>query len=406
MERQDEEIVVQEVMVGSNGFVENINKEDLAVLDYVNLADSDEEYDPKRNGIRKKKHRRKRTITISDSEDSEENSVIDLIESEEEDEGDDEDVIISTFSSTTTATKRRRGRPPKNPIDTLSKKLLISDNHLSSKKHKGSEEDVPISKPEIPCPKCEKTFPSQNSLKTHLQHHNLQNSLNKAALPFVWKYKCKQCGETFKNQILEQRHKCPTIKTTCTICFKKLASIDALNIHKRIHLKDHMVKTTTNILELSTKKISRKTNIPTIKAQEKINSLKCRVCGKVCSSTATLNVHVKTHKECATCLRLFVSNLMLERHLLENCVKSPKRQAAPETGTKPRFVRAICEQCNAPFGTIKALFQHKVSSHGLPTPDKESVLKNGKEERKFTGIPASARLQKAFSAVKRQTQLF
>ncbi|EEZ97368.1 protein suppressor of hairy wing [Tribolium castaneum] len=389
LERMDEEIVVQEVMVSSTGFVDTasggVNKENFEVTEYVELTDSDDDYDPKKVIRKKKKHRRRKIeITISDDSDASHDSVIEL------DETDDEE------PKSPDAPKRRRGRPPK--------KSRVESNDIASK-------------PEIPCPKCEKTFPSQNSLKTHLQHHNLQSSI-KNALPES-KYKCDDCAISFKNSILLKNHKCLK-KFTCPVCKKKFPDMSSLTGHKRVHAKEQLVKSTA-VVRVSPKKM--KPVLPKSKSPQN----KCKTCGKICSSEQNLNVHMKTHKEyvCSTCSATFVSQFMLEKHVRENCVKfkvpqvtrrsmriknassaeqlspkSPKR--SPMKGRERLTMSSLklkCDKCNDQFGTFKALFRHKVVKHNMETPDKEALEKEQPEEKTHEGVPVAKGLQNVWTGV-------
>ncbi|XP_044261958.1 uncharacterized protein LOC123009601 [Tribolium madens] len=403
LERMDEEIVVQEVMVSSTGFVDTtsggVNKENLEVTEYVELTDSDDDYDPKKVNRKKKKHRRRKIeITISDESDVSNDSVIELNETDDEE------------PKSPDVPKRRRGRPPKNkPTETAS-----SDSPAKKSRVEAIDNQT---KPEIPCPKCEKTFPSQNSLKTHLQHHNLQSSI-KNALPES-KYKCDDCAISFKNSVLLKNHKCLK-KFTCPVCKKKFPDTSSLTGHKRIHAKEQLVKTTA-VAQVSPKKM--KAVLPTQKSPPN----KCKTCGKVCSSEQNLNVHVKTHKEyiCGSCSASFISKFMLEKHVRENCVKfkmpqitrrsmriksasgvekqqspkSPKR-ASLKTGGKLSSLKVKCDNCNDQFATYKALIRHKVVKHNLETPDK-ATLKKVEVRNKFDGgVPAAKNLQNVWSNFK------
>ncbi|KAJ8961492.1 hypothetical protein NQ318_014740 [Aromia moschata] len=105
--------------------------------------------------------------------------------------------------------KRRRGRPPKGAAPDT------EEESPTKKSRTESDDDTPtMKKEEAKCPHCPKSFPSQNSLTTHIQHHNLENSLrNKAGavrqsvIP-EYRHRCDDCQESFKNSILLKRHQC------------------------------------------------------------------------------------------------------------------------------------------------------------------------------------------------------
>jgi hypothetical protein len=416
VERIDEEIVVQEVMVSSNRFVEMyggaalVNKENLEVTDYVELTDSDDDYEPKKIVRKKKKHRRKKIeITISDESDESRDSVIELDESEEESPNVKEEVKSDNSAS---PTKRRRGRPPKNhkPSDPSNPPSTESP----AKKSRLEAPENPT-KPEIPCPKCNKTFPSQNSLKTHLQHHSLQSSI-KNALP-EYKYKCDHCAATFKNNILLKKHSCPKAYG-CSVCKKRFPDVSSLNGHKRIHAKEQLLKSTT-AAHVSPKKMKP---VPSaaFKSPKRTNSVKCKTCGKVCSSAQNLSVHMKTHREyiCGTCSLSFVSQLVLEKHVRENCVKSPQvnrrstrikstsslaATAKPAASTLTASCTKVkCDNCTLQFGSHQALFKHKVLKHGLDTPDKKVLEEEEDTKGVHGGVPAAKRLKNAYSGLRCQ----
>ncbi|RZB39609.1 hypothetical protein BDFB_008596, partial [Asbolus verrucosus] len=426
VERMDEEIVVQEVMVSSNGFMEAVgegfNKENLEVTEYVELTDSDDDYDPKRVNKKKKKHKRKKIeITISDDSDVSHDSVIELDESDDEINQHKEQEVPKSANGdvalNSSPMKRRRGRPPKNRKLSSSESQTKSESESPLKKIR-VEPSENLEKPEIPCPKCDKTFPSQNSLKTHLQHHSLQSSL-KNALP-EYKYKCDDCGNAFKNGILLKKHVCLK-RFSCSICTKKFPDASSLNAHKRTHAKKQLIKNTT-IARVSPKKVKPVPSAENFKSPRKINNLKCKTCGKLCSSMQNLNVHMKTHREyvCTTCSAKFGSQLLLEKHVRESCVKSPRnnrksmkiKNAGSEasiksrTPTKPTPVglKVNCDKCSLQFVTHKALFKHKVLKHGLETPDKTILQKGGAEklrtENFYGGVPAGNRLKNVYADVK------
>lgn len=399
VERMDEEIVVKEVMVGKNGFVEappGFIKNTVKVTEIVELTDSDEDYDPKSKSRKKRKKHRKQTTEEDENETDSDVSIIDLLETDDEENEKEQEVPTETEL---TPQKKRRGRPPKNASLSSPMKRMRLESSDSEQEEK---------KTEIPCPKCDKTFPSQNSLKTHLQHHNLQMSLQQNAD----KYKCKECDEKFKNSILLNGHKCAAKQRyTCLFCQKRFPDSAALVAHKRVHIKDRLVKTTT-VEKISPKKIKVFKSPP---VPQRGSNLKCKICGKWCSSQQILAVHVKTHKgfNCVRCSEGFPSKLMLDKHVMENCVKTGNRRSLRLQDGKEAAATGLygnklsCDACDERFCTYQTLFRHKVEKHGVFTPDKK-VMEPTKKKMLYkhipahSGLPASKKLRDAFLEFKKE----
>lgn len=477
--RTDEEIIVQEVVVCSNGFVETsedgILKErvPLKATETIQLSDSDEDYDPhKQHKVKRYSRKRKShiAITISDSETEDSVIEIDLSDSDTEPEKkkkkgrppkyrDNED-----SPSKEGLVKRGRGRPPK-IIKNRTASVKSSDEDISiqelkngesakqeDKKRKnsqtvqtnGSKVGLTIEKTENKCPKCPKSFPSQGSLKTHIQYHNFrdskirnlrQNKLQEQKTTTEEpskraKYECTQCTETFKNNILLTRHlnthrNAQKNNYVCNVCRKKFTDRIQLNTHKRSHVKEQMFKNTT-IPRVSPKKIAVKkcTN----------EHFKCLDCSRVFTSIASLTFHTRNHVRfiCATCKAAFTSKLMLHNHITTNCIKSPYKKRVPfvkepilpstktsrriwenellvtntitkriqtaksQIDTKSAPVTIQCNICKVTFWTRNLLDKHKVSEHGCKLPER-SVAKNLVAVRKaHAGIHAQSKLQRAF----------
>ncbi|XP_056630095.1 uncharacterized protein LOC130440788 [Diorhabda sublineata] len=342
--RTNEEIIVQEVMVSSKGFVENLtdrlkNLDKLEVTSIVELSDSDEEYDPK-NSMKKKKKHKKIILTNAGSSDSD-TSVIEIHSDgettvKEKSQTPNQGRSKKDSESSEGSLKRSRGKTSKSGSsneDSPQKK---------SRTEESSEVESDIDKREINCPHCSKTFPNQNSLSTHIQHHNLENSLrNSKKIPaFEYKHKCEDCKQTFKNSILLKRHICnssnksrPTYK--CTTCPKTFRDIAIFNIHKKSHIKENLIKSTSNVT-ISPKKF---TSVPSTA------TYKCKECSKVCSSQNILTVHEKSHKKfnCIRCNTSFPSKLLLDLHVRIKCVKtsSPKDRRL-SFKIKRSFVNSPC----------------------------------------------------------------
>nr|XP_022908952.1 probable serine/threonine-protein kinase kinX [Onthophagus taurus] len=177
MERTDEEIVVQEVFVSSNGFVETsedgVLKErvPLQPTEFIQLSDTDDE-EVEKTPRRKRKSKKKPfiEITISDSDDEDSDTVIEV------------------------PPKRPRGRPPKSVPEPSSPPLISSDSSEEE------PEEIIILRVDNKCPKCPKSFPSEGSLRSHMQCHAYEEDESDVNLM------CEKCGEQFKNSALLNRH--------------------------------------------------------------------------------------------------------------------------------------------------------------------------------------------------------
>ncbi|XP_050312527.1 PR domain zinc finger protein 5-like isoform X2 [Anthonomus grandis grandis] len=399
-ERKDEEIIVQEVMVSSKGtFIE-------------------------RGSVRRNKKRYLRitaTVELSDSEE----------EPTKQTQTDKEIIEIHSDNECNKdkpLTKRPRGRPPKKPLN--SSKVHDKETIIEIDLNKEEEESVvkskkgrpgtvidPIKSKEIVCPHCPKTFASQNSLNTHIIHHNLENSLkNKARMSttqtkFDYNHKCDKCGQSFKNSILLKKHCCTQL--TCSVCLKTFRDVTLLNIHKKSHTKSNLVRT-TSVATVTPKKNKSTNPQPTFK---------CPECPKVCESDKKLNVHAKTHKKfvCLSCSLNFSSKLLLDTHVRTHCVKPPGNKrlsfgvrksfvqhTPPNKRQSVLLVRHDCDKCPMKFSTFRSLYTHKVQTHGLSTPDKsltgtaKAAGKKYKPVAAHSGIPANDRLKRAYAALRKK----
>lgn len=472
VERSDEEIIVQEVMISSNGFIESLNegmKNRHQVTAVVELSDSEDER------TLRKSHRTQRQTSESEL------SVIEIHSDDDTDLA--KKVCLDTTikrgkgqsnkSDSGSPNKRRRGRPPKK------NKLLVHETSPSSKipvskcsypqseaiePDKEESDFIPsginIDKKEIACPKCPKTFPSQNSLNTHIIHHNLENSLkNKAImnsksisasrqsiLPKIeYNHKCQSCEETFKNSILLRKHNCTRkqVSLSCSVCLKQFRDLALLNIHRKSHIKSNLV-TNTSVAKISPKKrLSRPSSslVKSPKAKTGVmskNTFKCKQCMKVCESEDSLATHMKIHKKflCSSCSAVFSSRLLLDTHVRTNCVKimsptnrrlsfkirksfvhtPPKRVTICQTNEKSFNTTVLnqtasslnleCDICNTKFTTYRTWYTHKVQKHGLNTPDKSLLCKAKtriyKPKAAHGGIPANDRMKKAYAALRQK----
>lgn len=412
-ERVDEEIIVEEVMVSSNGVIEAVDplktrRNNIHVTEYVELTDSEDEGHKYKTGVE------------SDA------SVIEIHS--------DEDVEESP---------KKRGRPRKPEVG----KPTPSNGAVKKKRNRLVETQ------EVKCPRCPKTFPNQNCLNTHIQHHNLESSMlsqqSKSKTVIEYKHKCKDCESTFKNAILLNKHKCstsasskPVKKMECTVCKKKFTDITLFNNHKRSHIKENVLKSTSSIRVSPAKYPPDRSKIDRPK---KSPAFKCGDCAKAFATTELLRSHSQIHKKlsCLSCTKTFSSKILLDTHVRENCVKykspqgnrrlsfkitssigSNKRRSSLIRPRKPTSrktdvglksavntpstskVQMGCELCPSTFSTHKDLFKHKVVKHGLETPDKTVTAKTRKSLYKplntHGGIPANERLRKAYAELKQK----
>lgn len=291
-------------------------------------------------------------------------------------------------------------------------------------------------KKEVICPYCPKTFPSQNSLNTHIIHHNLENSLkNKTKMNTrqsmfakpEYKHKCEECQATFKNKILLEKHQCTSKQNsmTCSVCLKQFKDMTLLNIHKKSHAKANLIKN-TSLTKVSPKKSYLK--LPSSPKNSLIGGFKCSECPKVCDSESKLSAHMKIHKKflCTFCSSTFASKVMLDSHIRTNCVKNKrmsytikkpfvhtptKRLSITSTGDmslnqSTLGVKMNCDKCSMKFGTFRSLYTHKVQKHGMSTPDK-TLLNKPKgsvcdARSAHGGVPANPRLQQAFAEMRKK----
>ncbi|KAI4459566.1 zinc finger protein [Holotrichia oblita] len=404
MQRTDEEIVVQEVVVSSNGFIET--SEQGVLKERAQLKPTEK----KRKG---KKKRPMVEITISDTEDeSSDESVRDA-----DDEQNSEKETVATQATL----KRPRGRPPKHQ-DKEEDKEITKRPRGRPPKHprpqaREPEEEIIVIKIDNKCPKCPKSFPSEGSLRSHMQYHNFCQI--KSSDP---KYMCEKCGDTFKNSFLLNRHidSHKNSNITCVICKKVFNDQAQLLAHRKTHIKQQMFKNTTLPKDSP-------------KATRILNKNKCLDCGKLFSNTSALNIHQKQHKLlfCQSCKMAFSSKFILGNHLRLECVKrsrSPKKQ--PYKNKKERLItrqssiptlrkeevpifkpsipastavitNIKCDSCSMTFATYTSLFKHKVLKHGLDSPDK-SIVKRPirksvhKNRSAHSGVRPSIGLKNAF----------
>ncbi|GJQ72628.1 putative zinc finger protein [Trypoxylus dichotomus] len=432
MKRTDEEIVVQEVVVSSNGVVKTFEKgalKDLVQLkptEYIQLTDSDEDFDPKTPHKKKRKGKKRKPmveITISDSdEESSDESLNDAYA-----DNNLEETIISPVTL-----KRPRGRPPKHHDKDDDKEVVKRPRGRPPKYPKPEpmepEEEIIVIKIDHRCPKCPKSFPSEGSLRSHMQYHNFCQTKSSDT-----KYMCEKCGDTFKNSFLLNRHinSHKTSNITCGNCKKVFNDQAQLAAHKKVHIKQEMFRNTT------LPKDSPRNLRYAVKN-------KCGDCGKMFRNVSALNIHLKehTHLYCQSCQKHFASKFTFGNHLRLYCVKrrlrSPKKQFSvnekrltnirqsaitvpkkveipvvkPPIATASVVVTNIkCDSCSMTFATYTSLFKHKVLKHGLDSPSK-SIFKERttkslhKNKTPHSGVKPSVGLKNAFMKLQSKLEAY
>ncbi|XP_048518594.1 uncharacterized protein LOC109546979 isoform X2 [Dendroctonus ponderosae] len=463
VERSRGEIIIQEVIVSSSGFVERPNKRtcENRVTAIVELSDSEDEAASGR-----RKSRRSWRTSESDK------SVI-LIHSDDElddsktSTADKAKLSLKRSRSQRTPIKRKRkGKHRKidRKVADPSSKDLANIDKVSQESTQLPQCDnrllpiylIDLHKKEKICPHCPKTFPSQNSLNTHLIHHNLENSLkNKTRLSskpncistrqsllrkVEYNHKCDKCKSTFKNIILLQKHKCIESQGSfnCLWCLKQFDDIVLLNSHKKVHVKSNLVKNTSIITITPKKAVQRpsvsKSNVVIPSKNLASKTFKCKDCPRICDSIISLFNHMKVHKKvsCSSCLAEFSSKLLLEHHRRRNCVKikpihkpllvgnsnarpptkqltvsSPTNKTENDTLKEPLVSGKLnCYKCNRKFSTVRNLYVHRSQAHRLNTPSKTVLtkLKNGvyKSKAAHGGIPLNDRLKMACATFRKK----
>ncbi|KAJ8924808.1 hypothetical protein NQ315_000962 [Exocentrus adspersus] len=226
------------------------------------------------------------------------------------------------------------------------------------------------------CRQCQKQFPSQESLSTHLntcqknvkcQRCNrkffseriLRNHLRfQHGIQVVAQYKCELCDETFKNPNARSYHKITRHNTkgkkyTCDVCGKAFFFKNSLEQHLDCHSKD-------------------------------VSKAVCSVCGKSFHYRGALFYHMKVHRNernytCSFCNSKHLNMAALKRHMRTHtgerpypcsfCPKSFCSQSEVRaherrhTGQKPHQ----CKYCKKTFITPYSLKLH-ISAHSGTEP--------------------------------------
>lgn len=278
-----------------------------------------------------------------------------------------------------------------------------ADGSSPSKKTRTDTSETEVesdsSKKEIVCPLCPKTFPSPNSLSTHIQHHNLENRMRKVRPTiFEFKHKCMDCETTFKNGLLLNRHVCPKQQNTrtttthlCDICKKKFDSQISVNVHKKIHEAGGSTQTfpkpssAAKRLTLVPKKSSniesngfgtkkppphrtsylphRQTLLP-MDLKDGTDKYKCEKCDQTFKNGILLKKHVcpteKTHQyKCAVCGLSFkdntVFNIHKRKHIKETLIKTTSEVNISPMKYLPVEKRNIADSSRKTLSHLKAV---------------------------------------------------
>lgn len=353
--RTDEEIIVQEVYVPSNGYHHH-RRSATKISETIQLSDSDEDYDPRKsnnnnnnNQVKRKRKRRKSLIEITSTS-----------EDESEEESSSGYVVDLSFSDSDVETiivdKKKRGRPSKKSLtddeeddEVEEEEENMKETHVPAKRGRGRPpkakyEEEPPKNNTNKCMKCLKTFPSTSSLKTHMQYHNFKETNRRLAsstfapigksstsTTLSSSYKCDLCDETFKNHVQLARHKNTfhNTETTCNICKKQFKYKTQLATHKRSHLKDQMFKSTVTV-NVTPSKLKRKQSSTLSSNVSLVKQLTCSYCRKILPSQLLLRSHIKNNHErfaCKFCCETFVSKFILDNHVSKNCVKKSSRSS-------------------------------------------------------------------------------
>lgn len=286
----DENIVVKEMIVSSNGFVEPISAEEkkyLPVTEYVELLDSGDEANSLCNNKKKRKNNKNDKLIEIEISDTDESDAAEL-----------EPGKFRSLPKAKNGLKKKRGRPPKNQTSVDEKKhpypnsppkmsRLDSDvesvtstlqvitmesemkNESENEKNTGSLKEISENSCEVEsstknrepqegdliitehCMSKEKS--SQTNLKSKVSQLSGESTCRKT---FEYKYECEKCKSKFINKFVMSRHDC-ILKFgstfSCDICQQKFANIVSLNTHKKSHIKEPILK--SNLTKISQGKI-------------------------------------------------------------------------------------------------------------------------------------------------------
>ncbi|XP_044758080.1 uncharacterized protein LOC123316151 [Coccinella septempunctata] len=270
LEHPNEDIVVKEMIVSANNFVEPVSAEErkfLPVTEYVELLDSGDESNSGNNKKKRKNNRKDELIEIEIS-DTDECDKIDL-----------ELEKLKDIEDKKSGMSKKRGRPPKYRTSAQDKKNIypnsppkmsrfdsdvesvtstlqvirmenqikgdVENAEKSSKKNYSVEEidKNPTDKDSLEKSKnIEHTVSNEKSSQTDLQRSQTQNFLESTLKRgFDYKFECEQCKSKFINRFLLSRHECIAkfgSTFSCNICKQKFMNNTSLNLHKKNHMRE------------------------------------------------------------------------------------------------------------------------------------------------------------------------
>ena len=200
-------------------------------------------------------------------------------------------------------------------------------SYLSSSHLKGHITAVHSGEKKFVCPVCNKRFPYEHSLKTHMPLHTDQREficcvcskgfVTQGALrshealhePNQGSYQCKECGKTYRtpNQLRghERRHTPDRNRYMCHICGCTFMFRSNLEAHAVVHRTD--------------------------------KTFHCKLCEKSFKTYATLYSHMKVHQT----EKPFMCEICAKGFKTKECLKAHSRR---HSGEKP-FKCVLCKSC-------------------------------------------------------------
>ncbi|XP_039762974.1 zinc finger protein 2-like isoform X3 [Pararge aegeria] len=277
------------------------------------------------------------------------------------------------------------------------------------------------------CHKCGESFAGRHGLLMHMSktHKHDETESEMVPDPTSDSY-CKECGIQFHtldaynlHLLSSQKHKNAVWKengSKCRICDKPVSQIDRER-HERMHAKELKPKA-TEVVDAAppTVEIPCGQCIKTFTSRSKLHmhvkrmhlgqrynkNVVCEVCGKHCTSNATLRYHQRAHTgekpySCGLCAARFVSREHWRLHQRVHSGERPyccgvcglrfaqkpalNRHYIVHTGAKPYE----CHLCNKTFTQSASMKKHIQRVHLRQPPN---IKKNGGEVTEKTNLEA------------------